>query len=118
MAHKLYNFSTIIHSDITDVQNHTPIIIEKIILSTRIPGSALISILEHSVSQYDASDPDPGGRFLQLSGLTVTFDVRRPVGERVVTAKVSVTGEKASDNIAANAHACGGHVLHTRLYTI
>ena len=31
-----------------------------------IPGSALKSILEHSVSNYDASDPDPGGRFLQV----------------------------------------------------
>lgn len=63
----------------------------------RIPGSALISILEHSVSQYDASHPDPGGRFLQLSGLTVTFDVRRTIGQRVVEARVAVTGEKVDE---------------------
>ena len=46
------------------------------------------------MSQYDASHPDPGGRFLQLSGLTVTFDVRRTIGQRVVEARVAVTGEK------------------------
>ena len=46
------------------------------------------------MSQYDASHPDPGGRFLQLSGLIVTFDVRRTIGQRVVEAKVAVTGEK------------------------
>lgn len=48
-----------------------------------VPGRTIFSILEHSVSQYDASHPDPGGRFLQLSGLIVTFDVREPVGRRV-----------------------------------
>ena len=46
------------------------------------------------MSQYDASHPDPGGRFLQLSGLIVTFDVRRAIGQRVVEARVAVTGEK------------------------
>ena len=65
-----------------------------ILPSFRIPGSALIAVLEHSVSQYDASHPDPGGRFLQLSGLIVTFDVRRAIGQRVVEAKVASTGEK------------------------
>ena len=65
-----------------------------ILCSFRIPGSALIAVLEHSVSQYDASHPDPGGRFLQLSGLIVTFDVRRAIGQRVVEAKVASTGEK------------------------
>ena len=68
-----------------------------ILCSFRIPGSALIAVLEHSVSQYDASHPDPGGRFLQLSGLIVTFDVRRAIGQRVVEAKVASTGEKVVD---------------------
>ena len=31
---------------------------------------------------------------MQLSGLIVTFDVRRTIGQRVVEAKVAVTGEK------------------------
>ncbi len=31
-----------------------------------IPGRAIRSILEHSVESYDATDPDPGGRFLQV----------------------------------------------------
>ncbi len=33
-----------------------------------IPGSAIKSILEHAVSDYDAADPDPGGTFVQVKG--------------------------------------------------
>ena len=47
-----------------------------------IPGKALREVLEHSVSEYDPNHPDPGGRFLQLSGLEVTYDIRKPLGER------------------------------------
>jgi 2',3'-cyclic-nucleotide 2'-phosphodiesterase (5'-nucleotidase family) len=40
-----------------------------------IPGRALKEMLEHSVSEYDPNHPDPGGRFLQLSGLVVTYEI-------------------------------------------
>ncbi len=53
-----------------------------------IPGSALKSTLEHSVSNYDANSEDPGGRFLQFSGLVATFDVRQEPGSRLVSAKL------------------------------
>ena len=55
----------------------------------RIHGKALKEALEHSVSEYDIHSDDPTGKFLQLSGLSVTFDVRRPVGKRVVTATLA-----------------------------
>ena len=42
-----------------------------------IPGSTLKSVLEHSVSNYNLSNPDPGGRFLQMSGLIVTYDTTK-----------------------------------------
>lgn len=58
----------------------------------RIPGKALREILEHSVSTYDASHPDPGGRFLQISGLSVTYDTAKPVGDRVRMTAVEATG--------------------------
>lgn len=58
-----------------------------------VPGSTLKAILEHSVSKYDASHPDPGGRFLQVSGLSVTYDVGRDVGSRVVSAVLRATGD-------------------------
>ena len=55
----------------------------------RIPGKALKEALEHSVAEYDIHSDDPTGKFLQISGLSVKFDVRRPVGERVVTATLA-----------------------------
>ena len=51
-----------------------------------ISGNTLKKVLEHSVSQYDTNNKDPGGRFLQVSGLILTFDVRRPVNQRLVSA--------------------------------
>ena len=60
-----------------------------------IPGSALKAVLEHSVSQYDSSHPDPGGRFLQISGLIVTYDVRKPVGQRLLNALVGQPKEES-----------------------
>ena len=59
-----------------------------------IPGSALKSTLEHSVSNYDANSEDPGGRFLQFSGLVATFDVRQEPGSRLVSAKLGRPEER------------------------
>ena len=60
-----------------------------------LPGSALKAVLEHSVSQYDASHPDPGGRFLQLSGLIVTYNEAAPVGNRLVNVQVGQPDDEA-----------------------
>ncbi len=54
-------------------------------------GRQLRSALENSVSLYGQQD----GRFLQVSGLAVTYDVTRPSGERVID--VRVDGEPMSD---------------------
>ena len=51
-----------------------------------ITGETLKSVLEHAVSQYDVNNPDPGGRFLQVSGLILTYDVRKSIGQRLLTA--------------------------------
>lgn len=42
-------------------------------------GEALLQVLEHSVSQW----PNHSGRFLQVSGIRVTYDMSAPVGSRV-----------------------------------
>ena len=55
-----------------------------------IPGSAVREMLEHSVSQYDADHPDPGGRFLQVSGIEVHYDTNAQIGNRVREVKVKV----------------------------
>ncbi|XP_040573312.1 snake venom 5'-nucleotidase isoform X1 [Lepeophtheirus salmonis] len=48
-----------------------------------VPGSTIIMMMEHSVSQYN--DIDPSGRFLQVSGLQVNYDVSQSLGRRVVS---------------------------------
>ncbi|XP_070568641.1 snake venom 5'-nucleotidase-like [Ptychodera flava] len=47
-----------------------------------ITGATLLKVLEKSVSEYILEKPH--GRFLQVSGLLVTYDLNRPVGQRVV----------------------------------
>nr|XP_049706528.1 protein 5NUC isoform X5 [Helicoverpa armigera] len=46
-------------------------------------GTVLKEALEHSVSQWS----DKKGKFLQVSGIEVVYDLARPVGNRVVQAK-------------------------------
>ena len=50
-------------------------------------GRTLKEVLEHAVFKYDAKATDPGGRFLQVHGLVLTYDVRRPAGQRLVKAE-------------------------------
>lgn len=47
-------------------------------------GDELMSLLEHSVSNYDSDN----SVFLQMSGLQVVYDFNRAVGQRVVDVKV------------------------------
>ncbi|XP_071379852.1 snake venom 5'-nucleotidase-like isoform X1 [Centroberyx affinis] len=46
----------------------------------QLKGSTLKQAFEHSVRRYGSNS----GEFLQVSGIHVEFDLRRPVGERVV----------------------------------
>ncbi|XP_013420463.1 5'-nucleotidase-like [Lingula anatina] len=50
----------------------------------RISGSTLWELMEHSVSEYEKRS----GRFLQVSGLRVVYDLSKPVGRRVVSIDV------------------------------
>lgn len=61
-----------------------------------ISGSTLKKVLEHSVSQYDPNDIDPGGRFLQVSGLIVGYDIRKPVGRRLLSVHVGQPSRKST----------------------
>ena len=47
-----------------------------------INGQTLKEVLEHAVAKYDLNNLDPGGRFLQVSGLMLKYDVRQPPGQR------------------------------------
>lgn len=51
-----------------------------------VTGRALLDALEHAVRRYaDGVNPN---EFLQMSGVQVLYDVKRPAGQRVVEAKV------------------------------
>ncbi|XP_078001428.1 snake venom 5'-nucleotidase-like [Glandiceps talaboti] len=57
-----------------------------------ITGKTLRKALEHSVSAYTPEDPEHAdGRFLQYSGLLVTYDTSKPIGKRVVKVEVKCT---------------------------
>jgi 5'-nucleotidase len=58
-------------------------------------GADLLATLENGVSRYGESG---NGRFLQLSGLRISFDPKRKKGERIVTAEVQ-TPEKTWKSI-------------------
>lgn len=47
-----------------------------------VSGSVLLTILEHSVNDYNPQKKH--GKFLQYSGIKVTYDLSKPNGERVV----------------------------------
>ena len=49
------------------------------LMTLQVSGKVLLHVLEHSVSQW----PNHSGRFLQLSGLRVTYDMGQPIGHRV-----------------------------------
>jgi len=51
-------------------------------------GSSLRLALEHSVYPMDSKGNSGSGQFLQVSGLKIIFDVRRPPGDRILQVKV------------------------------
>jgi 5'-nucleotidase len=57
------------------------------VVKLELPGSLLRQALEHGVAR-SAEDTEPG-RFPQVSGVTFTFDARRPPGSRIVDLKVN-----------------------------
>ena len=57
------------------------------VVKIEITGKTLREVLEHGVAR-SAEDPEPG-RFPQVSGLTYKYDTTRPVGSRIVEAKVN-----------------------------
>ena len=76
------------------------------VVSAEIPGDIIEDILEHSVSDF----PDSDGRFLQVSGIEMTFDATNPVGERVTefTINGEAVDEDATYTIATNDFTLGG----------
>lgn len=64
----------------------------------KLTGAQIRQALERSLTLY----PQPNAGFLQVSGLTVTFDPAKPAGERVVSVQVGKEGKDDLD--AAREH--------------
>ena len=62
------------------------------LVTLSISGQELLAALENSVSRL----PSTNGRFLQVSGLTVTFDPQAPIGSRV---REVMVGDKPLDQV-------------------
>ncbi|XP_058791716.1 protein 5NUC-like [Phymastichus coffea] len=59
------------------------------VYKVQLPGRTLKSVLEWSVhDRINRSVSLHGGSFLQMSGLQVTYDLAKPVGSRVISARV------------------------------
>lgn len=58
---------------------------EGILVTAEMSGTILLQMLEYGVSNYDPLDYP--GEFLQVSGIKVVFDLRRPSGSRIVKAE-------------------------------
>lgn len=59
----------------------------------KLTGAQIRQALERSLTLY----PQPNAGFLQVSGLTVTFDPAKPAGERVVSVQVGKEGKDDLD---------------------
>ena len=76
------------------------------VVKAEIDGWVIEEMLEHSVSDF----PDSDGRFLQVSGIEMTFDATNPVGERVTEATLNgdAIDPDATYTIATNDFTLGG----------
>lgn len=52
----------------------------------KLRGDVIKEVMEHSVSNYNMESPS--GRFLQVSGMRVKYDLQQPVGSRVLDIQV------------------------------
>lgn len=77
--------ATIKVGDITVNDVHTVLPFGNTLCTVKLTGAQIKSVLEHSVRLY----PETNGGFLQVSGLTFSFDPSKPAGDRVTEIKVN-----------------------------
>jgi 5'-nucleotidase len=79
---------------------------ENTLVKVRLTGAHIKRLLENGVSVAGEED----GRFPQVSGLSFTYDRRRPVGSRVTNIELGgkVVEQGATYTMAANAYGLGG----------
>jgi len=53
-----------------------------------VSGKCLKETFEHSVAKFDSDGQNNAGQFLQVSGFKLIFDLRMPVGQRLISVQV------------------------------
>jgi 5'-nucleotidase len=89
---------------IADIENVLPFV--NFILMAEMDGKTLLKTLEHSIATY----PDETGGFLQVSGISFTFNPEAEPGNRIISA--SINGKPIEDTavykVATNDWISGG----------
>lgn len=62
-------------------------------------GDLLLQVFEHSVTDFSVTT-DRSGKFLQISGVKVTYDMTKPNGERVQSLQLKDKGSGACEAVA------------------
>jgi 2',3'-cyclic-nucleotide 2'-phosphodiesterase (5'-nucleotidase family) len=70
--------------EITFRQIHAVLPFNNYLVAVKMSGQLLLQTLEHGVSGVERGE----GRFPQVSGMAFTFDRRKPVGQRIVSASL------------------------------
>jgi 5'-nucleotidase len=98
---------------VADIENVLPFV--NFILMAEVDGKTFREMLEHSVADY----PNETGGFLQVSGVSFTFDPSLAPGSRITS--ITVGGKPLSDDdvikVAANDWISGGGDGYTMLAT-
>lgn len=72
--------------DITQSDLKTILPFDNQLFTINVTGKVLKDVLEHSVQNY--AENHPSGRFLQVSGLKVVYNITKPPGQRVESVTV------------------------------
>ncbi len=105
--------ASIQEGNITLKDVYTVLPFDNAVVLLEMEGKTLKAALEHGVSQY----PSAAGSFLQVSGISYTFDANKEVGERIVDIKVKGKDLEMDKKykVAANDFLSGGGDKFTML---
>lgn len=82
------DFETEAGSNVTLEDLYTVLPFANTIDKVTVRGTTIKQAFEHAVAKYLDTLDDPGGKFLQVSGVKVIYDLSKPVGQRVKQIKI------------------------------
>lgn len=83
-----------------------------------ITASQLLTVLEHGVSDSTNDTASSPGRFPQVSGVSFSFDLNQPNGDRIISAAIKDENGRIIDIIARNGELTGDPNRTFRMVTL